>query len=78
MIIKIDGYFNQTILTGRKCSEQQLKQMYFQAKELTLDTGYLPNIFCRLHNFEQFPYSEDIKIDFVIDTDTDRIYSPSY
>ena len=78
MIIEIDGYFNQAILTGRKCSKQQLKQMYLQAKELTLDTGNLPSIFCRLHNFGQVSYSEDIKVDFVIDTDTDRIYSPSY
>lgn len=78
MIIEIDGYFNQAILTGRKCSKQQLKQMYFQAKELTWDTSNLPNIFCKLHNFEQVSYSEDIEVDFVIDTDTDRIYSPSY
>lgn len=78
MIIEIDGYFNQAILTGRKCSKQQLKQMYLQTKELTLDTRNLPNIFCRLHKFEQVHYSEDIKVDFVIDTDTDRIYLPSY
>ena len=78
MIIEIDGYFNQAILTGRRCSKQQLKQMYLQAKELTCDTGNLPKIFCRLHNFEQVSYSEDIEVDFVIDTDTDRIYSPSY
>ena len=78
MIIEMDGYFNQAILIGRECSKQQLKQMYLQAKKLTLDTGNLPNIFCRLHNFEQVPHSEDIKVDFVIDLDTDRIYSPSY
>ena len=78
MIIEMDGYFNQAILTGRKCSKQQLKQMYLQAKKLTLDTGNLPNIFCRLYSFEQVPYSEDMKVDFVIDSDTDRIYSPSY
>ncbi|MFJ7953909.1 hypothetical protein ACIQZG_20620 [Lysinibacillus sp. NPDC096418] len=78
MIIEIDGFFNQALLTGRKCSKQQLKQMYLQAKELTLDSRNLPNIFFRLHNFEQVPYSEDIKVNFVLDTDTDRIYSPSY
>ena len=78
MIIEIDGFFNQALLTGRKCSKQQLKQMYLQAKELAFDLNDFPNIFCRFHNFEQFPYSEDIKVDFVLDTDTDRIYSPSY
>lgn len=78
IIIEIDGYFNQAILTGRKCSKQHLKQMYLQTKELTLDTRNLPTIFCEFHKFEQIPYSKDIKVDYVIDTDTDRIYSPSY
>lgn len=78
IIIEIDGYVNQVILRGRKCSKQQLKQMYFQVKELTRETSGLPNIFCRLYNFEQISYSEDIEVDFVIDLDTDRIYSPSY
>lgn len=79
MIIEMDGYFNQTILTGRKCSKQQLKQMYFQAKELTSgNTSNLPYVFCKVHKFEQVSYSEEIEVDFVIDTDTARIYSPSY
>ena len=78
MIIEIDGFFNQALLAGRTCSKQQLKQMYLRAKELSFDSSDLPNIFCRLHNFQQIPYSDDIKVDFVLDTDTDRIYSPLY
>lgn len=35
-------------------------------------------VFSRLHNFEKIPYEPDIEVDFVIDNDTDRIYSPSY
>ncbi|WML60754.1 hypothetical protein [Neobacillus sp. PS2-9] len=78
MIIEIDGYFFQVLLTGKKCSKQQLKQKYQQSIELTNDIKDLHNVFCRLHNFEQIPYDCDIKVEFVIDTDTDRIYSPSY
>ncbi|GAA2699470.1 hypothetical protein GCM10009865_05490 [Aeromicrobium ponti] len=78
LIIEIEGYFFQVFLTGKKCSKQQLKQKYLQAKELTCEIKDLPNVFCRLHNFEQLPYEGDIKVEFVIDTDTDRIYSPSY
>ena len=78
MIIEIDGFFIQALLIGRKCSKQQLKQMYLRAKELAFDTSDFPNVFCRLHHFEQIPYSEEIKVDFVLDTDTDEIYSPFY
>ncbi|MGG3738925.1 hypothetical protein [Aeribacillus pallidus] len=78
LIIEMDGFFHQVLLTGKKCSKQQLKQKYLQAKELTFEKNDLPDVFCRLQNFEQIPYDNEIKVDFVIDTDTDRIYSPSY
>jgi hypothetical protein len=78
MIIEIDSYYNQVLLTGKKCSKQQLEQKYLQAKKLTYDIKDLPNVFCKLHNFEPLPFDVDVEVEFVIDTDTDRIYSPSY
>lgn len=78
LIIEIDGYFHQVVLSGKKCSKQQLKQKYLQVKKLTYEMKDLPNVFCRIHNFEQIPYDCNIQVDFVIDTDTDRIYSPTH
>jgi hypothetical protein len=78
LIIEIDGYFFQVLLKGKKCTKQQLKQKYLQAEELTYELKDLPNVFCRLHNFVQIPYDSDTEVDFVIDTDTNSIYSPSY
>ena len=78
MIIEIEGYLIQVLLTGKKRTKQQLKQMYLQADKLTYEYFDFPDVFCRLHNFEEIPYSEDIEVDFVIDTDTGRIYTPSY
>lgn len=77
-MIEIEGHFNQAILKGRTCSKQQLNQMYRQVKVLSDDTRNVPTIFCRLHHFEQVAYSATTEVDFVIDTDTDTIYSPSY
>ena len=63
---------------GKKCSKYQLKQMYLHAKKLTYEARDFSNVFCRLYNFEQIVYSDEIAVDYVIDTDIDRIYSPSY
>ena len=52
--------------------------MYQYALEQVTDIKELVEVFCRLHNFEIVPYSEDVQVDFVIDTDTIRIYDPSY
>lgn len=51
---------------------------YINAKALTSDILDLPAIFCRINSFDQLAYNEDIEVDYVIDTDTDRIYKPSY
>jgi hypothetical protein len=78
LIIEIAGYFFQVHLTGKRCSKQKLKQKYQQAKDFTYEIKDLPNVFCRLHNFEQIPYDGDINVEYVINIDTDRNYSPSY
>ncbi|TWT26035.1 hypothetical protein FQV30_09600 [Planomicrobium sp. CPCC 101110] len=78
MILEIDGFFNKALLTGKKCSRKQLKQMYLQTEKLTSEPGDFSNVFCRLHKFEQLTGSKDIEVDFVLDTDTGRIYSPNY
>lgn len=78
MLVEIDGYFHRVHITGAKCNKQELKQKYLQAKRLTSDIRDLPDVFRRLHSFEQTPIDNDVEVDFVIDTDTDRIYKPSY
>lgn len=79
LIIEIEGFLNDEILlTGKKCSKQQLKQMYFQAKKLTYESRDFSDVFCRLYNFERITYSDDIIVDYIFDTDIDRIYSPLY
>lgn len=78
VIIEIEGYLVQVLLMGKKCTKQQLKQMYFQADKLTYEYFDFPDVFCRLHNFDQIPYSEDIEVDFVIDIDIKKIFGPYY
>lgn len=78
MIIEIDGYFHQVLITGKKISRQELNRIYIQAKELSYDSKDLPSVFCRISNYEEISYDNNMHVEFVIDTDTDRIYSPTY
>lgn len=52
--------------------------MYRDAMAQITDSKELAEVFCRLHNFEIVPYSEDVQVAFVIDTDVNIIYAPSY
>ena len=78
LIIEIDGYFHQVLLIGEKLSQQELKRIYMQAKEWSYDIKDLPNVFSRISNYGEIPYDRDMSVEFVINTDTDRVYSPTY
>jgi hypothetical protein len=78
LIIEIDGYFHQVKMTGSKCTIFELRQKYKSTKKVCNSIHELPELFCLVHNFQPILTNEDLEVDFVIDTDTDRIYSPSY
>lgn len=78
LIVKIDGYYHQVLIKGKSCSKKELMKRYINAKALISNILDLPAIFCRINCFDQLVYNEDIEVDYVIDTDTDRIYKPSY
>lgn len=78
LIIEMDGYYHQVLIKGKRCSKKELMKRYKNAKALTSNILDLPAIFCRINCFEQISYHEGIKVDYVIDTDTDRIYKPYY
>ena len=76
MIIEIDGYYGRAFLSGKKCSRKQLIRMYRETARLSFDPRDFADVFCRLHRFEHIPPSKFPEIDFVLDTDTGRIYTP--
>lgn len=78
MLVEIDGFFQQVIVYGRKSNQFELKRMYHDALTQVTNIKELAEVFCNIHNFETVPYSADVQVDFVIDTDTNRIYSPTY
>lgn len=78
ILIEIDGYDQQVLLTGQSCSLKQLRQKYKQAKKYASSSTEIPKVMCALHQFRQISYDPEVKVTFVIDTDTDRIYAPTY
>ena len=63
LIIEIDGYFHQVLLTGEKLSQQELKKIYMRAKELSCDIKDLPNVFCRISDFGEIPYDRHMPVE---------------
>ncbi len=69
-------FFQQVMVWGRKCNQYELNTMYYHALTRVTHIEELAKVFCDLYHFEIVPYSADLRVDFVIDTDINRIYSP--
>ena len=74
MIIKIEGYQVQTLVSGKKCSESKLHwQMKKTIDYMTEETKFI-SMFSRLFDYEEIEYSDEITVDYTIDIDTYKIF----
>lgn len=68
---------NYRFSEGRQCSEKELKKKMNEAFEIT-ESEEFTSVFCRLFQFEEYNFSDDIRVEFVIDLDTHLAYVPKY
>jgi hypothetical protein len=79
LIIEIDGYFiNAFFVCERYINHQELIINYRETREICSKTEEIPVLLKELLNLREIQKYEGLKVDFVIDTDTDRIYKPRY
>ncbi|WP_031461878.1 hypothetical protein [Paenibacillus polymyxa] len=79
MIIEIEGYFNQTVLQAdENYSLKEIEKIYLDIKNKIQIIDKLPKELCKYYNMIEVNKNKEIKVDIVIDTDTDRIYKPYY
>lgn len=74
----MDGYDQQVLLSGPNYTLEQLNKFYKQAKKQASLSIEITQFLCSYYQFNRIPYDATIQVAFVIDTDTGRIYSPTY
>ncbi|MBO3286216.1 hypothetical protein MKY98_17815 [Paenibacillus sp. FSL M8-0228] len=79
MIIEVDGYYIHCLLVSdRDIDHQEIVEIYEKAKETCSKTKDIPMKLKEYLNLKEVQKIESLRIDYVIDTDTDRIYKPIY
>lgn len=78
MLVEVDGYDQQVLLSGPRYTLEQLNRFYRQAKKQATSSIEITHFLCSYYQFSRIPYDATIRVAFVIDTDTGRIYSPAY
>lgn len=78
MMIEVDGYYEQVMLSGESCTLKELQSIYMQVKRQAVTVFDVPDVLVAQYGFTRVPYDGLVQVEFVIDTDTDRIYAPTY
>jgi TorA maturation chaperone TorD len=80
MRIEIESFFGDRLISSEKeyqLNELQVKVMRMIQRANTTAEDFT-TLFCRTYQFEELPYSDDIRVDFVIDLDIHHVYKPCY
>jgi hypothetical protein len=78
MVIYVDGYYRGVALeTGAFISRDELSTIYLNFIKDNKREAF-PELLCEKFGFRFIESKGDRQYDLVIDTDTDRIYKPTY
>ncbi len=78
MIVEIEGYEIEALVSGKKCTGGRLQWQMKKVIGRIEDNRYFVSLFCLLFGYEEIEYSDEIKADYVIDIDIYRVYKPVY
>lgn len=77
MIIEVESYYGNTLISGKVRNIGQLKNRMMKIiKEF--GTENFVDFFYIQFGFNVYPYDEYIIVDYVIDLDTYQVYKPTY
>lgn len=74
MIVKIEGYQVQTLVSGKKCSESKLHWQMKKAIDFMTEETKFVSMFSRLFDYEEIEYSDDVMVDYIIDIDIYKVF----
>ena len=77
MLIEIESFYGNKLISGKKCTGKELRSKFKEAIKMA-DTDNFTVLFCRLFQFEEIPFDDNDKVDYVIDLDTYLVYKPRY
>ena len=75
MVVEIEGYETEAIIWGKKCGLEELRMKMLETLNKAPEK-YFVALFCRMWDFAEILYTENMQVDFVIDTDTHIVYKP--
>jgi len=77
MLVYIESMRGDRLISGKKCTETELRKKFNKVIKIA-EIDNFTELFCRMFKFEEYPLSEYIEVDFVIDLDINKLYAPRH
>ncbi|OCG41967.1 MULTISPECIES: hypothetical protein [unclassified Gilliamella] len=75
MIIEIESFYGNTLISGKASSIGQLKSRMMKVLN-DVGSENFTHIFCFRYGYQIYPYNKNIAVDYVIDLDIYHVYQP--
>ena len=75
MIIEIESVYGDSLLYGRKMTLSDIDKVMKDVLNVVSEQEFI-EVFCTKSGYEKFDYQEEIRVDYVIDIDTHKVYKP--
>ena len=77
MLIEIESVYGDKIIHGRHLDMNELNSAIDEILKTVNEENFV-FAFCSRYQYEEIPYSDDIRIDYTIDLDTHLLLKPKY
>lgn len=77
MLIELESVYGDKIIHGRHLERLELKNTISELLR-TVDEREFPSILCSRYGYEEVPYSDNIRVDYIIDLDAHLLIKPKY
>ena len=77
MLIEIESAYGDKLIRGSRLDREALQNALKEILQTVSEKDFL-SVFCTRYGYEELPYSDTIRVDYVLDLDTHLLIKPKY
>ena len=77
MLIEIESAYGDKLIHGSHLDREELQNALKEILQIVSEKDF-PSSFCARYGYEELPYSDTIRVDYILDLDTHLLIKPKY
>ena len=77
MLIEIESTYGDKLIHGSHLDREELQNAFKEILQTVSEKDFL-SVFCARYGYEELPYSDTIRVDYILDLDTHLLIKPKY